>query len=131
MRNSWDVRFVEIEKRVFKWFVHRPEKRMIGCLNFDLYNCACEKTPKKPGVFNIKFLNSANTQTFTFKATSDEEAKKWVTTIQTHIKASQGLKMSLPAPMTLNFWEQEQITEHQFVMTACTFDIILFKTNCV
>ena len=81
MRNSWEVRFVEIEKRVLKYFVHRPEKRLIGCLNFDLYSCACEKTPKKPGVFSIKFLNSTNNKTFNFKATSDEEAKKWVTTI--------------------------------------------------
>ena len=35
----------------------------------------------------------------------------------------------LPAPLTKEFWRQDQISEAQFIEKADTFDVLLFKCN--
>ena len=35
----------------------------------------------------------------------------------------------IPAPTLFEFWRQEQISVEQFMSTADTFDIVLFRCN--
>ena len=42
---------------------------------------------------------------------------------------TRGYKENILAPLTDKFWLQEQISEKQFLHTANTFDLLLFKTN--
>ena len=79
--------------------------------------------------FTIKFLPGSCTSTFKFKAQTAEECDKWVTSIQSHIEASDGHAKQALAPKDSGFWKQEQITEKQFILQAATFDVLLFKTN--
>ena len=70
-----------------------------------------------------------NNRKFLFEASSESECLEWVDVIEQNIKASDGFKKAKNAPMTKEFWRQEQLTEEQFYDLADTFDILLFKCN--
>lgn len=75
----------------------------------------------------FKVTISGNEREFCFKAESTAEASLWVAIINEHIQASQGFKYLKSAPLTKEFWRQEQISEKQFIEQADTFDVLLFK----
>ena len=59
--------------------------------------------------FTITF--SGNNREFKFKAANEAEADQWINAINAHIQISQGLKNRALAPVTAEFWKQEQISE--------------------
>ena len=70
-----------------------------------------------------------NNRTFLFEASDEEECLEWIDVIEQNIKVSKGYLLAKNAPMTKEFWRQEQLTEKQFYDLADTFDILLFKCN--
>ena len=55
--------------------------------------------------FILKFLQGSCDTKFEFKAASDEECDKWVSTIKSHIEASEGHAKQSLAPQTSTFWQ--------------------------
>ena len=68
-----------------------------------------------------------NEREFEFQAADEEKCKDWVDLIKKHIYDSQGFKHKLPSPKG-KFWKEEEVSEHQFVSLADTFDILLFQS---
>ena len=127
---NWQRRFVTLDQAILRYYEqNNGQNKHRGTINFDLYFCEVIKSSKKGQAhhFSIKF--HSNDREFQLRAASEAEADQWISAINAHIEISKGLRDQIPAPITNEFWRQEQISEEQFFELADTFDLLLFKTN--
>lgn len=100
-------------------------------LNFDLYSCAIRMSSERP---ELVLTIDNSTREFRFRVPKDtkndeQELQDWLEKINLSISGSQGYLKKIPAPTLFEFWRQEQLSAEQFMETADTFDVVLFRCN--
>ena len=86
---GWQKRWVELDNGILKYYKDKKggEMKNKGTLNFDLYFCTVTQDGR---CFKITFKN--NDREFWFRASDEDEAGRWVSTIFMHIRESKGFK---------------------------------------
>jgi hypothetical protein len=126
---SWQERRVVLENHQLRYFKKSDTKQwdeLAGVLNFDLYKCTVSQFEKDN---TIEIQVTGLDRKFLFKCDQAKSRVEWFQSIQSQIDSSVGVKKHLKAPKIKEFWRTEQITEKQFLRTADTFDILLFKCS--
>lgn len=126
--HMWQKRYVVVNEKKLIYYKNETLDQICGCLDFDLFCARVEIDSSNPKKFTI--FPFGGTTSFSFKADSKDEAKKWNDTIKAHIAVSEGAKCKLNsiAPKK-NFWKNARISEAKFLAESKTGDLLLFKSQ--
>ena len=121
---GWQNRYFTLKNRKLKYFKDKNSKNPKGCFNFDFMTVDIKVSNDYPNEFRLTILG--NDRNFDFRAKDEQTAKKWIYEIKNHIKSSNGhstqLRVDVKEP-----WRFDMLSENQFLESADTGDILLFK----
>jgi hypothetical protein len=128
---GFEIRYCILKDRKLVYYKNENNDTFRGCLNFNFIGAQIKMSRTSKKRFTVKPAGGG--REFTFKAETEELAKKWFETIQMHIAGSDGEFMGPQNKLTSKreYWKTDRITEFEFLTMVDTGDLLLFRSKHV
>ena len=118
----WTCRYFVLENSELKYYYDSSRSKLGGVLNFNVITADIQLKSKE---FHIIALGT--NRTFRFKAKNEQSAIDWGYSISLTIALSKGKKRILHLHRKAVYWKHSLIGQKEFIQSARTGDILLFK----
>ncbi|CAI2366371.1 unnamed protein product [Moneuplotes crassus] len=123
---KWKDRYCILQKTKFKYYKSKEDKKPLGIVDFDKVDTTVVLDDKDDKAFKITMRGQE--KEIILKASSEEQAAKWVEKMEKMIKKSKGRKKELTM-LQPKFWKEEYLDVDEFKELADNGDLLLFKSQ--